>query len=178
MACTSSASKRGNARRGARLLDLLFFCLFLLVVDGKAARSRRALAVPQAKASTASITADITHNHVHAELKQSHTCVTQYFTIPDNLQYLDTTLTGGGGGSAPYTTSGKGAIVTSRHLIYPSAWGTTISAVVGVVGFSNANSATNVGGCGDGHGGDGTRTMTTYYNTGGGGGTSLYLGVG
>ena len=66
--------------------------------------------------------------------------------------------------------------MTTRHAIAPSAWGLSIAVVVGGVGaFPSLSTAQ--GGYGSGNGGVGFYNSAPDYSTGGGGGTSVSLGV-
>ena len=111
MSCVNPpwTTRRGYATWGARLVELILFSflfLFVVVVDGKAARTQRDQAIPQASAlpvlpiaqEQPDFQIDLTANQpqdVQPELgAYPYTCTVQYFTLPSNLQYVDLVVTG------------------------------------------------------------------------------------
>ena len=68
-------------------------------------------------------------------------------------------------------------MVTARYSVDPSLWNSVITVSVGNVGGSLVGSTTPLGGFGTGYGGAGYYGSTSDYVTGGGGGTSVKLGV-
>ena len=97
-------------------------------------------------------------------------------TQPSLVSYIFTVNSGGGAGGT-YCTGGKGAVVTTRHAVAPSAWGSIVAVVVGGVGGASTSSANKAGGYGSGNGGYGEYVNANDYATGGGGGSSVSLGV-
>ncbi len=67
--------------------------------------------------------------------------------------------------------------MTARYLVGPSLWNTVISVAVASVGGLLVGTATPLGGFGTGNGGNGFFNSATDYGTGGGGGSSVKLGV-
>ncbi len=86
-------------------------------------------------------------------------------------------LSRGGGGTGTHCTGGKGAVVTARYSVDSSLWGSVISVAVGNVGGLLVGSVTPLGGYGTGYGGQGWYNTAASYGTGGGGGSSVALGV-
>ena len=70
-----------------------------------------------------------------------------------------------------------GASVTARYSVNPTAWNSVISVAVANVGGTLSGSSTPPGGYGTGYGGQGYYGSATQYGTGGGGGSSVKLGV-
>ena len=83
----------------------------------------------------------------------------------------------GGGGTGAVCTGGKGAIVSVRYSVASSLWNTAISVAVANVGGTLVGSAVPLGGFGTGSGGNGYYAGATNYGTGGGGGSSVKVGV-
>ncbi len=67
--------------------------------------------------------------------------------------------------------------MTARYAVASSAWGSVISVAVASVGGSLTGTSTPLGGYGTGYGGHGNFGAVTSYGTGGGGGSSVKVGV-
>ena len=67
--------------------------------------------------------------------------------------------------------------MSARYSVAESAWDTVISVAVAGVGGTVSGTKTPLGGYGTGYGGYGFYSSPTNYGSGGGGGSSVALGV-
>ena len=83
----------------------------------------------------------------------------------------------GGAPTGLRCSGGRGAIVTTRHLIDTTVWGRFVTVAAGGFGGASTSSATTAGGAGTGNGGNGFYVSSADFGTGGGGGSSVVFGV-